>query len=331
MRGKYHVVVQNSRVRFEFDIRRNITIVRGDSATGKTTLMSLIEEHDRLGDESGVEVACERRCLTANNSNWEAVIGATTSSIIFLDEDTRAVKTPEFSRLAQKTDNYYVIITRESLPNLPYSVDEIYGIHTSGKYADLRGTYNSFYRLYEPQAPVAGVPVENVIVEDSNSAYEFYRAVADGRVSVASAEGKAKIRHMLESTGAGDKRVLVIADGAAFGPEMGDIHVYAESHPGVIVYLPESFEWLVLSSGLIDGNRVSDMLDHPEDYVESSEFFSWEQFFTHLLARETEGTYLRYSKNSLNTSYLNAREKRAVLAAMGAASSFLGASDVEVA
>lgn len=42
MRGQYHVIVQNKRLRYEFDIKRNITIIRGDSATGKTTLYSMI-------------------------------------------------------------------------------------------------------------------------------------------------------------------------------------------------------------------------------------------------------------------------------------------------
>ena len=42
MKGKYHVIVQNKRLRYEFDIKRNITIIRGDSATGKTTLYDYI-------------------------------------------------------------------------------------------------------------------------------------------------------------------------------------------------------------------------------------------------------------------------------------------------
>lgn len=35
MKGKYHVVVQNKRLRYEFDIKRNITVIGGDSVTGK--------------------------------------------------------------------------------------------------------------------------------------------------------------------------------------------------------------------------------------------------------------------------------------------------------
>ena len=45
MTGSYEIVVSNVKVRYEFTIRRNITVVKGDSATGKTTLVEMIREH----------------------------------------------------------------------------------------------------------------------------------------------------------------------------------------------------------------------------------------------------------------------------------------------
>ena len=56
MKGKYHVVVQNKRVHYEFDIKRNITVIRGDSATGKTTLYDMIALAARQGESTGIEV-----------------------------------------------------------------------------------------------------------------------------------------------------------------------------------------------------------------------------------------------------------------------------------
>lgn len=44
MKGSYHIIVQNKRIRYEFDIRRNITIIRGDSATGKTATSDQAQE-----------------------------------------------------------------------------------------------------------------------------------------------------------------------------------------------------------------------------------------------------------------------------------------------
>ncbi len=39
-------------------------------------------------------------------------------------------------------------------------------------------------------------------------------------------------------------------------------------------------------------------------YIESSEYFSWEIFFTHFLIEKTQNTYLKYSKRKLNEAYL---------------------------
>ena len=51
MVGAYRVVIQNKKIKFDFEIRRNITILRGDSATGKTTLVEMIREYEELGPD----------------------------------------------------------------------------------------------------------------------------------------------------------------------------------------------------------------------------------------------------------------------------------------
>lgn len=148
MKGKYHIVVQNNRLRYDLDIRRNITIIRGDSATGKTKLISLLEQAAALGEGSGVEVRCERPCRTLGGADWRLVLPNLHEQILFMDEENRFVKSQEFAAAVKASDNYFVIVTREDLPNLPYSVEEIYGIHTSGKYHDLKRTYNELYHIY---------------------------------------------------------------------------------------------------------------------------------------------------------------------------------------
>ncbi len=148
MKGKYHICVQNSRIRYEFDIKRNITIIRGDSASGKTTLFSMIESYNRLGEDSGIEIVSKKECITVNNATWDLILDKHNDSIVFVDEDSPVIKSQEFAEKIKNSGNYYVIITREDLPNLPYSVDEIYGIHKSGKYADTKRIYNEFYNIY---------------------------------------------------------------------------------------------------------------------------------------------------------------------------------------
>lgn len=133
MKGKYHIIVQNKKLRYELDIKRNITIIRGDSATGKTTLIEMLESAANLGESSGIEVICERPCRVLRGNDWELLLPNLHGQILFLDEECRFVKSREFAAAVRSSDNYFVIITREDLPNLPYAVDEIYGIHTSVK------------------------------------------------------------------------------------------------------------------------------------------------------------------------------------------------------
>ena len=79
------------------------------------------------------------------------------SSLVFIDEGNRFTASEDFARAIRGTDNYYVIVTRESLPNLPYSVTEIYGIHSSGKYAYPEPVYHQMYRIYgEHKNPETG-------------------------------------------------------------------------------------------------------------------------------------------------------------------------------
>ena len=57
MKGKISIRVYNNRSSFNFTLERNITIVRGNSGTGKTTLYDMIAEYTRLGKDSGVQLA----------------------------------------------------------------------------------------------------------------------------------------------------------------------------------------------------------------------------------------------------------------------------------
>lgn len=147
MKGTHRIVVQNKRIRYDFEIRRNLTVIRGDSATGKTTLVEMIQEYYENGTASGVQLTCDKECQILGGRKWAADLAEMRDSIVFIDEGNEFVFMDEFAAMIQNTDNYYVIITREGIPSLPYSVEEIYGIRNSGKYGTLKQTYNEFFHL----------------------------------------------------------------------------------------------------------------------------------------------------------------------------------------
>jgi len=57
MTGKYNIVVQNRRLQHKFSIERNITVLHGDSATGKTTLIDMIASYQQNGEASGITIS----------------------------------------------------------------------------------------------------------------------------------------------------------------------------------------------------------------------------------------------------------------------------------
>lgn len=313
MKGKHRVIVSTKRLKYDFEIRRNLTIIRGDSATGKTTLVDMIRDYVNNPAGTPVELVCDKKCYVLEGTLWKGQLEEISDSIVFIDEGNAFIQTEEFAGVIQKTDNYYVIISREALPTLPYSVEEIYGIRTSGKYGSLKQSYHEFYRLYGENVYENMITPEIVITEDSNSGYQFFDYVCrENHLKCESMNGKSNIFHYLKIHK--DEKILVIADGAAFGSEIDRVLRLIKGQRDVVLYLPESFEWLVLSSGILKNNSVVEMLDAPYDYVESEKFFSWERFFTAVLIEETKDTYFAYTKKKLNPAYLNDAMKEAVLA-----------------
>lgn len=304
MKGKYHVKVQNESLRYEFDIKRNITVLKGDSATGKTTFVEMIQEFIEQGEDSGVELFCDVKCRVLSGNLWEEQLEKCDNSLVFIDEGNRFVKTKEFAEAIRYSNNYYIIVTRESLETLPLSVDEIYGIRSSGKYGGLNPVYHQFYRIYEfGRTEKYPVKTEIMITEDSNSGFEFFSDIAlKNNTECISANGKSNIYGLLAKAER-DKDILVIADGAAFGAQMVKLEPLVKRMPNVHLYLPESFEWIILKSEVIRIPDIDILLSETFNYADSEEYFSWEQFFTALLIRESDNGYLKYSKSRLNENY----------------------------
>ena len=314
MKGIHKVVVGTKHLKYEFELRRNLTIIRGDSATGKTTLVDMIRTHMNDGESGPVTLNCDKSCYVVEGNLWKGQLDNIQDGIVFIDEGNEFVRTKDFARAIQQTDNYYVIVTREGLPALPYSVEEVYGIRTSGKYGTLKRSYHSFYRIY-PDSTTEKIKPEKILTEDSNLGYQFFDAVcAEHQMQCDTANGKSNVFSYLKAHR--DEKILVIADGAAFGPEMDRVLQLVQTRENLVLYLPESFEWLILSSGILKDAETTQILQTPSGYIDSKEYFSWERYFTALLIEKAAGTYLNYTKKTLNEAYLRDGVKNAILGQM---------------
>lgn len=317
MTGTHHIEVKNRDAVFKFDLHRNITIIRGDSGTGKTTLYEMIADYTRLQQASGVNLSCDKKCVALTDSDWKNQLRQFSDSIVFIDEGADYLKSEEFAASIKATDNYYVLITRENLHELPYSVDEIYEIKTSGKQHSLKRIYKSNKKhFYYADAAPASMKYDTLLTEDSKSGFQFYKNYfKDSGIECFSSESNSAIFKWLKENG--DKKVLVIADGAAFGAEIDRV-LKLGSNSKFRLCLPESFEWLILKSGLVKDKDLKIILDDPSSFIECSEYFSWENFFEAYLVNITtnapENAHFKYAKKVITKSYLIDSNSKKIIA-----------------
>lgn len=302
MKGRYEIELYNNKVHYHLTVKRNITVLQGDSASGKSEMIRLLTAYNSRKESSGITLICQKTCTVLTDEDWEMRLSGYHDRIVFIDEGNAFLRSKKFASYVKNADNYFVIIYRDCLYELPYSIEEIYGFRESRdsqKYHNPKRIYNELFQLYTV-TPMADLRPDKVIVEDSNSGFEFFQHVFGE--NCVSARGKSNVKQCLLNREEREN-TLAVVDGAAFGPEMQACMAVVRSSAGkVSIFAPESFEYLVLKSNIL--NVPEDVLDYTYDYADSVQYFSWEEFYTRYLTEISQGTVYQYSKKKLPQSYL---------------------------
>lgn len=154
-----------------------------------------------------------------------------------------------------------------------------------------------------------------ILVEDEKAGYKFYESVFKDH-TVISSEGNTKLYASMIKV-PDDNSLLVIADGAALGAYVDVIVKYAGRRHSVGLYFPESFEWLVLRSGVLQDRSINEILKEPENYIDSEKYLSWERFFTDLLREKTnDKSFMRYDKDHIPDYYTETKTADRILRVM---------------
>lgn len=307
MKGSFHFRVSGKRAVFDFTIRRNITVIKGDSATGKTTLLRMLYEYLRVGRESGYSVAASVPYYVYLRKevgrSWEEALDSVKDSVIFIEENNDFVFSKKFAEYVKTSGNYFVFVNRTPLHMLPYSIHEIYEIVTSSKNKNIKEAYHEFKELYSNFPETKDNKIETVVTEDSNSGLDFFKAYYIN-AEVWSCGGNTNVCRTLDTIEARD--VLVIVDGAAYGAYIEESIAAISSRDDIRIslWMPESFEYLILQSGIIRDEQINRILDDVSFFVDSREYESWEQFFTDLLENTTKQGEYPYNKRHLHPFYL---------------------------
>lgn len=150
MKGKYDIEIHNGSVTWKLQVCRNLTIIRGDSGTGKQVMVESVDSYCRdkeRGIRQAIQISCQVPCITIQDIQKEFTNITVTDSIVFIDEfDTKVVNTMEFAGYIKKCNNYFVIVQRQMLGRLEnktwISIDT--GILHNCTDSETRQTLNTF-------------------------------------------------------------------------------------------------------------------------------------------------------------------------------------------
>ena len=132
MKGNINVVISNNRLCYNLTLDRRITIIKGKSGTGKTTLYNMVDSLCKTSRPVGLNCNCRDRLLVMTNMTYKYIVKDNIcNKIILVDEYD--FSTLDMSEFINNSDNYFIIFTRSCrFSNIrDYSDGSLYELKTS--------------------------------------------------------------------------------------------------------------------------------------------------------------------------------------------------------
>lgn len=302
MLGTYRVsVLVDKVIRYEFTLKRQFTIVCGDSGTGKTVLRDFIQMHFTEKDNDRVKIvitpefnassvpvarAITEDLLSVRESGDTHDDGSyklkwskkPRNKIIFVDEDYAYLRGIGFAAATNYTDAYYVVLARDTrvAEYLNNSVwDFIYFKEVGNE-----TIVNKAFKMYNEYNGIIG-NYDEVLHEDSTTGKEIC-AKALSEV-VESVYGNINIVQNVEERPR--STILMIADGANFSNILSEIiDTSEECLNTVYLLLPESTEYVLLHNKLFStDSNVIYSINNPSLACDTTKYISYERMYEDII------------------------------------------------
>ena len=149
------ISIKSKRLEYEFEIKEKVTFILGDSATGKTKMVSLINNLNNPSVKINVSndfdlisisesefskfIKHANRRIQENNYSslkeyWANKDNFPIVNSVIVIDDENFVESNEFATFVNADKyNYYIIINRTQISKISYSVYEVYTLKTNGK------------------------------------------------------------------------------------------------------------------------------------------------------------------------------------------------------
>lgn len=271
------------------NLESRITIITGDSATGKSTLIRYIENYNKDSYNS-IKIESEKKLIHLTPVMVRNKFELSEDAIYFMDEGDN-VKSKEYFTLVNDTRYKFVIITRDvSYPSIPYDIEDIYEIKYNNGANKLVKIYKDNYRTDK-----LDVNINKIFTEDEKSGYEFYKELSN--YSVFSTKGASRIPYKIKK----NNNSIFIVDSLGFGPYINRTLLNLKSSNSIFI-APKSFEYLILMS--LFSYSEEDLKHKLESYRESYHLINKfnindENIYYQMLIDECFGLGIDYNKSYL--------------------------------
>lgn len=234
------------------ELKDKITVIRGLSATGKSTIHKILD----INDESKlIDISNSRYKIQyvadKNIMNFIIRLGGFDKYTIYVIDEGKIKIDNEIASLIQKSEYAYFIITcRESLNKLNFSIDAVKQLVT-----DTNGVIRlSNYIQLRSQSEVELIQtkLDSIIIEDSGKAKQWFESlfIALEIELETPPGGKDEICGLIKSRIENCNNMLVIFDTCSFGSHIEELSSLLDSYPTriKIVSYYKSWEYLMLKS-----------------------------------------------------------------------------------
>lgn len=290
MENIIYIKIKSDLVNYDLKFNHRVNIISGDSATGKSTLINLLNNRKN----SKIDVNSNYKLLHLNSDFIEYMKNTNQSfseEYVYLCDEMDITGEREILNIISKSKYKFILMIRESnLEELSYDISQIYELYQSGKYNISRPMYN----IEKINNNIKIEDINSILTEDSNSGYEFYKNL--NNFDVKSSEGNSNINKYLKNN------QFVIVDSVGFGAYIKNFLDMSRERNIFLIY-PKSFEWLLLTSEIF---RITDR--DIENQFKGVTNIQREKYYEKLLIFECEKRHLWYSKSKLNNIFLEDKQ-----------------------
>jgi hypothetical protein len=282
----------NNTYSFKTVLTDKITVLRGKSATGKTTLIKTLS---RDIEQGYLHTTCDKPCVVVTKAmkrDGLKLFGERKGNVFLMDESVHGRSDDGLTYAIAQSDNYFVILSRHDAPKISFDMRQIYSLDCTKKQWTTKPLYDFQAKFDKPDL---------VITEDSRAGLRFFKALLkNANVECISAKGKSRIPGLVAMHS--KKRLLLVVDAVAFGHEFTKIAETPLIDGNVQIFAPDSFEWLILNSAMM-GSLGRNAIDSIDQLPLADR--NLEVFYNKELSGITQGMPCHYNKARLSHCYLD--------------------------